>query len=141
MVLKKRNKVIHTFEAGQDILFKLKNEKYYQKAMIVGFSDHIIHTHYYDLHFDEIDKIKLSDSGNHFVNLASGLTLRAGLLFLAVDQINQGLVRGQGFGPSEETLLISGSLVGVGLLLKLFVKNKFKITGHKYRLEATDFNY
>lgn len=141
LVLKKRSKVINTFHPGDDIVFKLKGESHFQKAMITGFSQEKIITHYFDLNLSEIDKIKLPDKKSHLVSLFSKLSITGGVLFITLDQANQVLVMRETFGPSEETLMISGSMIGFGLFLKLFVKRTFKINSYKYRLETTDFNY
>ncbi|MTI22195.1 hypothetical protein E1176_14280 [Fulvivirga sp. RKSG066] len=141
LVLKRRNHVLHQFAPGDDISFKLKGEKVFNNGLIIGFSDNSIKLHYNEISFDEIEKIKLPYRDSHFISLFSGLAVTGGVLFIGLDQANQLLVQGNGLGPSEETLMISGGLIGTGLLLQLFVKKKFKITGRKYRLEATDFNY
>ncbi len=137
LVLKKRSRVKHVFEAGESLKFRLKGERFYYEHMMVGFHPDKVRFHYFDLNINEIASLKIPKAGNYAVSLASQLTITGGVF--ALDQLNQGLVMNEGLGPSEETLLISGGLLGTGLLLKLFKKRKFKIDGIKYRLETTDF--
>ena len=120
LVLKKRSKIKYVFEAGESLKFKLHGEDFYTKQMIVGFGPNKIRFHYFELDLSEVSHLKVPKARKNAVSLFSRLTLTAGVLFIFLDQFNQGFVIGEGFGPSEETLIISGALVGTGLLLKLF---------------------
>jgi hypothetical protein len=50
------------------------------------------------------------------------LSLIAGTGYLALDVINTGELK-------KETLIVSGTVIGVGLLAKLLISNKIKIRG------------
>lgn len=139
LVLKKRTKIKYVFSAGDQLKFKLHGERFYNEQMIKGFGAEKIRFHYFDLALKEVSHIKVSRLRKNGLTLLSRLAISGGVLFMVVDQLNGLAILDEGLGPSEETLFITGTLLGTGLLLKLFQKRKFKINGRKYRLQTTDF--
>lgn len=138
--LKRRTKVIQRYQAGDEIQFKLKGEKYFNKGRIIGFSDQKIKLRFSEIAISEIQTIRVAENSRYGVELLSNAAITAGVFFILIDQGNQLLVQDEGLGPSSQTLLISGSLVGGGLLLKLLQKKKFSLKNTRYRLVTTDFN-
>lgn len=137
--LKKRNKVIHTYTPGDRIRFKLKGDKYYSDQLIIGFANSTIKFRLLDVNINDIEAVKLPERSSYGLDLLAGATFTGGVLFLAIDQLNQLSVQDEGLGPSSETLLISGSLIGTGAILWLLKKKKFKFKSARYRLVPTDF--
>ena len=139
--LKKRTKVIHTYSAGDHIKFKLKGDDFYSDQVVIGVTDSTIKFRLLDIALTDIEAVKVPERGSYGLDLISGAAITAGIFFMVIDQANQLFVQGEGLGPSKETLLISGSLIGSGLFLRLFKKKKFKFKSKRYRLVATDFNF
>ena len=139
LVLKNRTKIKYVFAAGDELKFKLHGEDFYNEQMIKGFGAEKIRFHYFDLALSEVSHIKVSELRKNGLTLLSRLAITGGVLFMVADQFNQLAIMNEALGPSDETLVITGTLIGTGLLLKLFQKRKFKIDGRKYRLETTDF--
>ncbi|MEM6522225.1 MAG: hypothetical protein AAGF85_07055 [Bacteroidota bacterium] len=137
--LKKRNKVIHTYSSGDNIIFRLKDDKFYYDQMIMGVTDTTIKFRLYDVSIQDIELVKVPSRSSYGLDLLSSATLTAGIFFLAIDQANQLFVQDEGLGPSDEVLIISGVLVGSGLFIKLLKKKKFSFKNQKYRLTSTDF--
>ncbi|MEM7107581.1 MAG: hypothetical protein AAF519_05090 [Bacteroidota bacterium] len=137
--LKKRNKVIHTYAAGDNISFKLKGDDYLNDQMIIGLADSIIKFRLFEVAFSDIEFVTIRDRKQYGIDLTSTIAITAGELFLVGDQFNQLFIENEGFGPSSETLIIGGSIIGFGLLLRLLKKRKFKIKAGGYRLFTTDF--
>ena len=137
--LKKRNKVIHTYSAGDRIRFKLEGVNFYTNQMITGVTDSTIKFHLLDVAIRDIKVVKLLKRDSYGLDLVSRMAVTAGVFFLAIDQVNQLFVQDEGLGPSSETLIISGSLVSGGLLIWLLKKKRFRLKAGKYRLSTTDF--
>ncbi len=135
LILKKRGKEIAVFRQGDKLRFKLKEEKYYHNKMIADFYGGKINFNYFDLHPDEIETLYVWSPKKNVANVISAIGIQGGVFFMAIDVLNQGFVKGDGFEPSQQTLMIGGALVGTGLLAKLLVKHKYKIDGIKYTLE------
>ncbi|MEM9390121.1 MAG: hypothetical protein AAGA02_06580 [Bacteroidota bacterium] len=137
--LKKRNKVIHTYSAGDRIRFKLQGDDFYTDQMITGVTDSTIRFRLSDVAIRDIKVVKLLKRDSYGLDLVSGAAVTAGIFFLAIDQVNQLFVQDEGLGPSSETLIISGSLVSAGLIIWLLKKKRFRLKVGKYRLSTTDF--
>ncbi|MEM9857302.1 MAG: hypothetical protein AAF843_08095 [Bacteroidota bacterium] len=137
--LKKRNKVIHTYMAGDNIKFKLKGEDFYTNQIITGVTDSTIKFRFLDVAFKDIEVLKLSSRRSYGLDLVAEFGMKAGIIFLVIDQFNQLAIQGEGLGPSSEVLIISGSLISTALIIWLLKKKKFKFKSGRYRLMATDF--
>ncbi|MEM7107580.1 MAG: hypothetical protein AAF519_05085 [Bacteroidota bacterium] len=137
--LKKRNKVIHTYASGDNIIFRLKDDKFYYDQMITGVTGTTIKFRFYDVTIQDIEVVKVPSRSSYGLDLLSGAALTAGVFFLAIDQGNQLFVQGEGLGPSDEVLIVTGALVGTGVLIKLLKKKKFRFKSRKYRLVSTAF--
>jgi len=135
LLIKKRGKIIASYREGDHLKFKLQDEDYYYNQLILGFDGENIRFRFYDIHISEIDIVKAYGKKKNFSGVVSDAALTAAIFFFAIDIFNQGVVNGDGFEPSEQTLMIAGSLAATSLLTKLLAGNKVKIDGRKFTLE------
>lgn len=135
LVVKKRGKIIATYQQGDHLKFRLKGENFYYNQLILGFEGEKIRFRFYDLHISEIEVIKAYSRKKNVAAVASALSSRAAIIFFGADLFNQGVVNGEGFEPSEATLIITGTLAATSLLTKFLAGNKVKIDGQKFTLE------
>ncbi len=135
LILKKRNKVIAIFKEGDRLRFQLTGERFYYNHMITGFAFDKVRFNYFDLRLEEIGILHVKNPKKNIANVIYRLGIQGGVFFLLIDQLNQVVINGDDFGPSDQTYLISGSMIAAGLLARLFVKKKFKTDGTKYHLE------
>ncbi|MTI40542.1 hypothetical protein [Fulvivirga lutimaris] len=135
LVVKKRGRIIATYQQGDHLKFKLKGENFYYNQLILGFDGEHIKFRFYDLHISEIETVKAYKIKKNAFAIVSAATSRAAIFFFTIDIFNQGIVKGDGFEPSEQTLMITGGLAITSLLTKLLAGNKVKIDGRKFNLE------
>lgn len=135
LLIKKRGKIITSFQEGDHLKFKLQGENFYYNQMILGFDGENIRFRFYDIHISEIETIKAFSKKKNFPAFVSSATLTAAIFFFSIDLFNQGIVNGNGFEPSEQTLMITGGLAITSLLMKLLAGNKVKIDGRKFTME------
>lgn len=135
LVIKKRGKIIATYQQGDHLKFKLKGEDFYYNQLVLGFEGELIKFRFYDIHVSEIETIKAFNRKKNAAAVVSAATSRAAIFFFSIDLFNQGIVNGDGFEPSEQTMMITGGLVATSLITKLLAGNKVKIDGRKFTLE------
>lgn len=123
----------YEFHEGEMLRFKLKGEKYWNKAYIQGLYADRIRFHYNTIMLDEIEFIDVQDRGKgRLLHTLSWVGTRGGAGFATIAQINRTLVDGEA-GLDETAVAIGGAIVGGGILLALLKKRKVKI-GRKYKL-------
>ena len=136
LMISKRGKTLAQYSAGEELRFKLKDEKYYHEAMITGFSQDKVHFHYFEVAFDEIETIDLGDKKKSWLRMVSALTIRAGAVFLFLDVFNQGVITRDGFEPAPQTLMISGGLIGISLLTNLLNRKRLPVSKPRFELKT-----
>lgn len=128
-----------TYSSGDDITFKLKGENHYRTNHIVSLSDTAIQFHYYTVNYPEIEKVYLKH------RRLSGFSLRklgtfaqiTGLGYIAIDQFNQVVVRGEDPSYNEDVFFVGGLIFVGGTALKFLEPRKVRVGG-KYRLRYMD---
>ena len=129
------------YRSGDKITFRLKGEDFYRTNHIIALNDSSIEFHYYSVNYLEIDKIYLKRQR------LSGFSLRmigtysqiAGLGYIAIDQFNQVLVRGEDPTFNDEVFIVGGLIFVSGTLLKFLEPRKIRVGG-KYRLRYMNLN-
>ena len=134
LTLFRKNKDIATYRTGDNIRFKLTGEDFFYEKRITGFGPNKIYFHYFDLSLDEIEIEHLREGRKNALNVYAGLAIRGGIIFLAADFVNQGIIRDEGFQLSDGTWIIGGGLIGSSLLIYFLKKRKFNVKRQKYRL-------
>lgn len=122
------------YSSGDNIKFKLKDEKFYRTNHIVSLNDTAIQFHYYAIAYHDIDAVDIR--GHRFGTNLRGIggTLQfVGLAYIAIDQFNQVVVRGQEVSFNENIWLAGGAVFAGGTILKLLSPRKLKLGG-KYRI-------
>jgi hypothetical protein len=122
------------YSSGDDIKFKLKEENFYRTNHIISLNDTAIVFHYYTIAYHEIDAVDIS--GHRFGTNLRGIggTLQfVGLAYIAIDQFNQVVVRGEDASFNENIWLAGGAVFAGGTILKLMSPRKLKLGG-KYRI-------
>ncbi|WOK07959.1 MAG: hypothetical protein ACMVP2_19660 [Imperialibacter sp.] len=113
--------------AGEVIAFRIKDNDFKVTDQIKGFRDGLVLFDGYEVHPNDFEVLYTDQKtrawfafGYKFVKL----TMIAGAGYLALDVINTGRF-------DKNTMIISGSLIGAGLIGRLFIREKFKIKGKK----------
>jgi hypothetical protein len=122
LMLQKRNRNKNAYyKAGDELSFYREYDRTRITGEILGFEDSVIVFRGYKVHVREISALHIDEKTRWWLRYKPAqLLLIAGAGYLAIDLINSGEL-------SKETLIISGSAVGAGLLFKLFITNKIKI--------------
>jgi hypothetical protein len=117
-----RNKTVR-YEVGEELIFYRNGSRSKIKGEIIGFQDSVIEFKGYKVHVNEITALHIDENTRWWIRYKyAQLLLLGGTGYLAVDAINNGEV-------SKETLIISGSMIGMGLIFKALIPNKIKIKG------------
>lgn len=138
IIAKRASPAKYVFYEGDEIRFKLKGEKFWNKALIQGLGEDFIRLHYTTIKLSEIEAIDISSvGGGHFLKLVSGIAITAGVGFAAIDQFNRTVVDGEP-GVDEKTMIIAGGLVASGVILNLLRRKKVKVGG-RFRLRVGEY--
>lgn len=128
----------YIFEEGDMLRFRLKGEKYWNKALIQGLYGDKIRLHYATISIHEIEAVDIREQvKGRFLKIGSALCVRAGIGFAIVDQFNRSVVRNEP-GVDETVLLIGGALFSAGALMKLLTRKKVKIGPH-YIIKISEY--
>ena len=124
MMLQKKNKNKNAYyKPGDEISFRLNGSKRKKTGVILELKDSVIVFHGFEVRVNEISSLYIDEKTKWWLRYkVEQLGLIAGIGYLTLDLINSGQL-------SSETLVISGSLIGVGLLGKLLIGNRIKIRG------------
>jgi hypothetical protein len=119
---KNKNKTAY-YESGDVISFKIEGRKSKITGEIVELRDSIIVFRGYEVPIRQITCLYIDEKTKWWLRYKiAQLSLIAGTGYLALDVINTGELK-------KETLIVSGAVIGVGLLAKLLISNKIKIKG------------
>lgn len=119
---KNKNKTVY-YAVGETISFQIKGRKSKLTAEILDFKDSLIVFKGYQVHVDEIKCLYIDEKTRWWLRYKiAQLSLITGTGYLLVDVINTGEL-------NKNTLAISGTIIGVGLIAKLLITNKIKIRG------------
>ena len=124
LMLQKKNKNKNAYyKPGDEISFRLNGSKRKKTGVILELKDSVIVFHGFEVRVNEISSLYIDEKTKWWLRYkVEQLGLIAGIGYLTLDLINSGQL-------SSETLVISGSLIGVGLLGKLLIGNRIKIRG------------
>ncbi|MEQ8688984.1 MAG: hypothetical protein RIE86_27030 [Imperialibacter sp.] len=113
--------------AGEVIAFRFKDNDFKVTDQIKGFRDGLVLFDGYEVHANDFEVLYADHKTRiwfAFRYKFVKLTMIAGAGYLALDVINTGRF-------DKNTMIISGSLIGAGLIGRLFIREKFKIKGKK----------
>jgi len=131
-----------TYSSGDVITYKLKNEDFFRSDHIVALNDSSIEFHYNQILYEEIAQVNIS--GHRFTGLdvkSIGTYAQiAGIAYIAIDQFNQVIVRGEEATFNQGVWIAGGSIFLGGTILKLLSPKKIKLGG-KYRIRYMNLNY
>lgn len=127
------------FYEGDEIRFRIRGEDHYRRALIQGLRIDTVRFHYFEVAIRDIEVIDIRGHRYQHFHFASAgsKVIAAGMLFLAGDYVNQKLIQDEPGGLSTQTWAIAGSIVGAGLILKLFQKRRFR-PGGRYIIDIID---
>ena len=130
------------YSSGDVITYKLKDEDFFRSDHIVALNDSSIEFHYNRVLYNEISQIDIS--GLRFGNMNfQGIGTYAqivGIAYIAIDQFNQVVVRGEDASFNKGVWIAGGSIFLGGTILKLLSPKKVKLGG-KYRIRYMNLNY
>lgn len=124
LMLQKKNKNKNTYyKLGDEISFRKIGSKKKITGEILDLRDSVIVFHEFEVRVDEILSLYIDEKTKWWLRYKiEQIGLIAGVGYLTLDLINNGEI-------SRETLVISGTLIGVGLIGKLLIGNRIKIRG------------
>jgi hypothetical protein len=136
LVILKKEKVIHRFYGGDEIIFTLKSDKkdkissYVNNVMDTAFEAHDVIIPFYKVERIYIKKKTFwHDAGMKFIV--------AGVGYFLIDQFNTAVIQNEDASLNQNVLIASTALVGAGASMLLLQKKYTKIGG-RYRLMMID---
>jgi hypothetical protein len=131
LILMKKERVLLRLYPGDEIVFKIRNNKRIWRTYVNNLSDTSVVTHQDTIPFHQIERIYFSQEKFH--NRLGAYLIAGAIALFAIDQINYTLIQGNDFnvdsGVSKAS--IGAVLVGVPLVL---AKRKFQKIDYRYRL-------
>jgi len=129
-----KNKQI-VYSSGDKISFKLKDEDFFRTDHIIALNDTSIEFHYNRIAYHEISEINIKGKRFSNFNVKSVGTYAqvVGIAYIAIDQFNQVVVRGEDPSFNEGVWMAGGLIFAGGTILKMLSPNKVKLGG-KYRI-------
>ncbi|MCA6078030.1 hypothetical protein [Fulvivirga sedimenti] len=128
------------FYEGEEMRFRVKGEKKFIKDYIQGLKGDVIRFHYYSIKLSEIEAIDVR--GRNFTvfsfRSSPGKLFVAGIGLIAIDQLNQVVIRDEPAGLSTGVAIVSGSLIASSFLLRAIQKKVFR-PGGKSVMEIIDY--
>lgn len=131
LVVLKREKVLLRLYPGDEVVFRLKGSKSVKRSYINNLNDTSFLAHRDPIAFHKVDRIYHKRS--NLLNVIGGLFVTAGVGYFVIDQVNVGIVQGDGFDIEEKVAIPSAILVGAGLPM-LLSKKKYTKLGGRYRI-------
>jgi hypothetical protein len=122
LMLQKKNKHKNVYyKPGDDLSFYRKNDKSRITDEILAIDDSVLLFKGYAVPVNDITALHIDEKTRWWLRYkAAQILLIAGTGYLVIDSFNNHEV-------SKETLVISGSAIALGLLLKILIPNKIKI--------------
>ncbi len=115
-----KNKNVY-YKAGDEISFRLNGNKRKISGEIVDFRDSVIVFRGFEVHVTEISSLYIDEKTKWWLRYKiEQLALIVGGGYLLLDFINTGEL-------NKNTLLVSATLIGVGLIAKAIIGNRIKI--------------
>ena len=130
------------YSSGDKISYKLKGEDIFRTDHIVALNDSSIEFHYYHIMYNEIAQVNIKGhrfSGINYYSIGTYAQI-AGIAYIAIDQFNQVIVRGEDASFNEGVWVAGGAIFLGGTLLKWIAPKKIKLGG-KYRIRYMNLNY
>lgn len=124
LMLQKKNKNKNVYyQAGEDISFGMEGKKSRITAEIMGFEDSLIIFKGFKVPVKDVSYLYIDEKTRWWLRYKlAQILLIGGTGFLILDVINTGEL-------SHETLTISATAIGVGLIAKFFIRNRIRIKG------------
>ncbi len=123
------------YSSGDDITFRLKGEDFFRTDHIIALNDTAIEFHYNSISYHEIDVVNTKN--RPFPGLGprkiGSMAQIVGLGYIAIDQFNQVVVRGEDPSYNDDVILVGGIIFAGGTVLKFLEPRKVHVGG-KYRL-------
>ncbi|MCG8310020.1 MAG: hypothetical protein MI975_21670 [Cytophagales bacterium] len=130
------------YSSGDKISFKLKGEDIFRTDHIVALNDSSIEFHYHQVLYDEIAQVHIKGhrfTGINYYSLGSYAQI-TGIAYIAIDQFNQVVVRGEEASFNEGVWMAGGAIFLGGTILKWISPKKIKLGG-RYRIRYMNLNY
>ena len=131
LILMKRENVLVRLYPGDEIVFKLKDNKRVWRSYINNLSDTSVVIHRDTIPFHQIERLYFRQEKFH--NRLGAYLIAGAIALFAIDQINYTLIQGNEFtvdsGISKAS--IGGVLVGIPLVL---ARKKYQKVDYRYRL-------
>ena len=128
--MKNENKNAY-YQAGDKISFRTNGSKRRLTGTMLELKDSLIAFKGFEVRLSEISSLYIDEKTKWWLRYkVEQLCLLAGGSYLLLDTINNGEF-------DKDTLIISGTLIGVGILAKVLIGNRIKIKGStKLRIVA-----
>ncbi len=138
LVVQKRGTVKnYKYEVGNKISFQTNKGDFYVKGSISKMTDSTIFID--NLYNFELENIGIVLRQRRFwKKLSKQFFISGGIAYVTIVGIN-GVINNDSPLIDEQTLIISASMVAIGLLLKPFIVKKMDVT-EKWQLKVLDFN-
>lgn len=121
--MKNENKNAY-YKVGDKISFRRGESKRRITSTILDFKDSVLVFKGFEVRVSEISSLYIDEKTKWWLRYkVEQLCLLAGGTYLLVDTLNNGEF-------SEDTLIISGTLIGIGILAKILIGNRIKIRGN-----------
>lgn len=135
LVLLHGQKVIKRFNAGDEFVIALKDEKRKMVSYINNVFDTAVVVHKTLVPLHKINRVYFKQSG--FVNLVGNFLVVAGAGYFLIDQLNVVVVNGDEASLNDNVTTASVAMVAAGLPMML-IKKKSQRIGGRYRLIAVE---
>jgi hypothetical protein len=123
MLLKKNSNKNAYYSKGDVLSFQLGGEKLKRIGEIIDFSDSTIFFRGYEINLSEIKCLYIDDKTKWWLRFKiAQLSLLSGSTYFLVDLLNSGQI-------NQATVMVSATLISVGLVSRLIIGNKIRIRG------------
>ena len=124
LMLQKRNKNKNAYyKPGDVISFTINGDKGKISGEILDFKDEAIIFKGFEIQVQEISSLYIDEKTRWWLRYKiEQLSLIIGGGYLLLEIVNTGEL-------NKDTLIISGTLIGIGLIARLFIGNRIKIKG------------
>jgi hypothetical protein len=126
----------YKYYMGDEIKLKTISTGTIYSGTITDISDSsLIINHHYEIMINDITTIYRTKWGFRFLQYIS---LIGGMFYLGINTLN-GVINSDDPIVPEETLIISGSMIGFGIVLTPLTTRRYKIDKEKWRVVILDF--